>query len=420
MRSDRYKDEPVIVKKKKHRPLKALLILIVILAAAIAGTTAYFYKTAYDSLSITFTEDSPVLEFGENDPSMSYVKESYGEVTPDSDLLDAESVGNKKITYTVTKPILGGLLNPSKDFSMSYTVRDSVPPLKMLSGDGAVIELGSKFDINSIISYGDNADPDPLLTVDGNVDTSKPGDYPLHAKVTDASGNNTEWDLKVSVVNELPSYTSESKPTKFSDFVSSYKGKGRSFGIDISAWQDEVDFKALKKAGCEFVIIRIGYTYEEKINIDKQFIRNLDGARAAGLKTGIYYYSTDNTEEEVRNAANWIKETLDGYSPDLPIAFDWEDFTCYQAYNMSLHQLNGLYDAFADELAKSGYGCMLYGSKIVLENAWEKTDTRPVWLAHYTEKTDYKGPYILWQASCTGRIPGIDGDVDMDILFQKN
>ena len=77
MRSDRYKDEPVVEKKKKkHGPLKALLILILVLAAAVAGATAYFYKTSYDSLSVTFTEEAPVLEFGESYPSMKFVKES--------------------------------------------------------------------------------------------------------------------------------------------------------------------------------------------------------------------------------------------------------------------------------------------------------------------------------------------------------
>ena len=89
-------------------------------------------------------------------------------------------------------------------------------------------------------------------------------------------------------------------------------------------------------------------------------------------------------------------------------------------YEISFYELNKLYDAFADELSKNGYGCMLYGSKNYLEQVWDKTDVRPVWLAHYTEKTDYKGPYMLWQASCTGKISGISGDVDMDILYNKN
>ena len=417
MRSDRYKDEPEIKKKKKRGPLKGLLILILILAAAIAGTTAYFYKTAYDSLSVTFTEDSPVLEFGESCPSMSLVKESVGEITPASEFLDAEEVGSKEMTYKAEKPLFGGILTPSRDFSISYTVRDSEPPLKIWSWDYAVLGRGTEFDINDIISYGDNADPTPLLSVDGEVNMDKNGVYPLHIKVTDASGNVTEWDVKVEVTDEPPAYEDTGERTKFADFVSAYKGDKRSFGIDVSAWQDDIDFKAVKKAGCEFVIIRIGYTSDGKLNIDKTFYKNFQGARAAGLRTGVYLYSTDNTEELVRASADWIIKTLNGENLDFPVAFDWEDFDCFQSHHISLYELNKLYDAFADELSTAGYGCMLYSSRNRLDNVWTQTDVRPVWLAHYTKKTDYKGPYMMWQASCTGKISGIDGAVDMDILY---
>ena len=419
MRSDRYKDEPVVKKKKKRGPLKVLLILILILAAAIAGSTAYFYKTAYDSLSVTFTEDTPVLEFGDNRSSMSFVKESNGDIFPESEYLDAESVGSREITYTVTKPLFGGILSPSKEFTMKYTVTDSTPPLKLWSWDDAVLKLGDEFDINDLISYGDNADPTPLLTVDGNVNMEKSGKYPLHVKVTDASGNVTEWDLNVEVVDEIPTSDYTADRTDFADFVSEHKGEDRAFGIDVSAWQDEIDFRAAKKAGCEFVIIRIGYTSDEEVKIDKTFSRNLQGAKAAGLKVGVYLYSTDTTEDQVRKSADWIIDTLDGANLDFPVAFDWEDFDDFQDYGISLHELNKLYDAFADELSQAGYGCMLYSSKNYLEKVWDKTDVRPVWLAHYTEKTDYEGPYMLWQASCTGKISGIDGDVDMDILYNN-
>ena len=419
MRSDRYKDEPVVKKKKKRGPLKVLLILILILAAAIAGSTAYFYKTAYDSLSVTFTEDTPVLEFGDNRASMSFVKESNGDIFPESEYLDAESVGSREITYTVTKPLFGGILSPSKEFTMKYTVKDSTPPLKLWSWDDAVLKRGDEFDINDLISYGDNADPTPLLTVDGNVNMEKSGKYPLHVKVTDASGNVTEWDLNVEVVDEIPTSDYTADRTDFADFVSEHKGEDRAFGIDVSAWQDEIDFRAAKKAGCEFVIIRIGYTSDEEVKIDKTFSRNLQGAKAAGLKVGVYLYSTDTTEDQVRKSADWIIDTLDGANLDFPVAFDWEDFDDFQDYGISLHELNKLYDAFADELSQAGYGCMLYSSKNYLEKVWDKTDVRPVWLAHYTEKTDYEGPYMLWQASCTGKISGIDGDVDMDILYNN-
>lgn len=419
MRSDRYKDEPVFKKKKKYGHLKALLILIIVLAAAIAGTTAYVYKTAYDSLMVTFTEESPVVEFGESHLSMDYVKESGGDVYPEADYLNTEVTGKAEMKFTAEKPLFGGLLTPSKEFTLSYAVVDSVPPLKIWSGDGTVLQSGTEFNINDVIAYGDNADPTPLVSVDGEVDMEKSGKYPLHVKVTDSSGNSTEWDLKVTVADEMPYYDDTTERTDFADFVSANKGNGRSFGIDVSAWQDEIDFKAVKKAGCEFVIIRIGYTYDGELNIDKNFYQNIQGARAAGLKTGVYLYSTDTTEEQVRKNADWIIDTLGGKNLDLPVAFDWEDFGNFQDYGMSFHELNKLYDVFADQMAQDGYGCMLYGSKNYIENVWEKTDVRPVWLAHYIEKTDYEGPYMLWQASCTGKISGIDGDVDMDILYNN-
>lgn len=421
MRTDRYKEEPVKEKKlkKKRGPLKALLVFILLLAAAIAGTTAYFYYDAYNSLALTFTEDSPVLEIGEEYAAMSYVKASEGEITADTDSLDTSFTGEGQVTFTAEKPVLGGILTPSKEYVLNYRVVDSVPPLKIWAGDGTVLERGTEFDINNVIAYGDNADPTPLVTVDGKVDMDKSGDYPIHVKVADASGNETEWDLTVTVADELPAYTDTSERTEFKDFIKQYKGDGRSFGIDISAWQDDVDFKAVKRAGCEFVIIRIGYTYDGEIKIDKDFYNNYEGARAAGLKTGVYLYCGDRTEEQVRASAQWIIETLGGDSLDLPVAFDWEDFGNYQEYGLSFYGLNKLYDAFADELSKSGYGCMLYGSRNYLEKIWKDTDVRPVWLAHYTEKTDYEGPFRLWQASCTGKINGIDGAVDMDILYKN-
>ena len=121
--------------------------------------------------------------------------------------------------------------------------------------------------------------------------------------------------------------------------------------------------------------------------------------------------------DEMDAASTQLIQKLDGESLDLPVAFDWEDFGHFQSYGMNLTELNRLYDAFADELSKSGYSCMLYSSKVYLEKVWKDTDIRPVWLAHYTDKTDYEGPYMMWQTSCTGKINGIDTDVDMDILY---
>ena len=393
-----------------------MIILLLILGNA--GALAFLYKTADDSLAIEFTEDELSVEFGEERAAMDYVELSEGDVTPAADQLDTISIGEHQMTYTVSKSLLGGLLNPSKDFTLSYTVADSVAPLMIRNGSGTVLERGTEFDINNVIAYGDNADPEPTVKIDGDVDMDRNGSYPLHVTVTDASGNNTDWDLTVEVADSLPVYEDNAERTDFDDFATHYKADGRVFGIDVSEWQGEIDFDAVKKAGCEFVMIRIGYGSGGDEKIDSQFAANIKGAQEAGLRTGIYFYSHDKTEEGVRRSADWIIENLNGTQLELPVAFDWEDFDAFQTYKMNFAGLNSLYDAFADELASAGYDCILYGSKVYLEKVWEGTDTRPVWLAHYIEKTDYKKPHRVWKASCTGRIDGINGDVDMDILYE--
>ncbi len=63
---------------------------------------------------------------------------------------------------------------------------------------------------------------------------------------------------------------------------------------------------------------------------------------------------------------------------------------------------------------------MIYSSRTYLENFWENKHDYPVWLAHYTKETTYEGKYLMWQLSNTGRIPGIDGPVDINIMYEAN
>ena len=84
---------------------------------------------------------------------------------------------------------------------------------------------------------------------------------------------------------------------------------------------------------------------------------------------------------------------------------------------MSINDLNEYFKIFADELEKAGYSAMLYSSKNFLNNFWYEHSEYPVWLAHYTDRTNYTGEYAMWQMSCFGNIDGIEGDVDFNILY---
>ena len=92
---------------------------------------------------------------------------------------------------------------------------------------------------------------------------------------------------------------------------------------------------------------------------------------------------------------------------------------CYNnVYTISLTDIRQIAKTFIEEVNKNGYNGMLYSSKYYLEQIWgiNKYDT---WLAHYTDSTSYKGKYMIWQLSNRGKVPGISGDVDLDILYKK-
>ena len=319
-------------------------------------------------------------------------------------------------TGTVEQSVRFTYQGQSYTQNIRYQVVDTTPPLLLNGGYNTVIETGKPFDLNKCVGFGDNYDKSPRLTYTGQVDTAVPGKYPITATVTDAAGNKTSWDLTVTVADKLPTYTDTASRLSFSDFAEAYGGKNKRLGIDVSKWQGKINFEAVRDAGCQFVIMRIGHG-RNGMEMDEYYRSNMAGAKAAGLDVGVYFYSTANTEKAVRQEARWIAENLKGEKLDFPVVFDWESFSNFQKYGMSIHDLNMLFEAFADELQKQDYSAMLYGSKNYLQNFWYPQKKYPVWLAHYTDQTDYPGDYAIWQMSCRGRIPGIAGDVDLDIQY---
>ncbi len=325
--------------------------------------------------------------------------------------LDTSEIGenNVKVSY-----IYDG---KRYEHEVSYTVEDISPPVLLRSGDGSVAVMGESFDLNDHVGFADNYDRNPTLTYEGEVDMSTIGTYYLTAIAADSSGNETTWDLAINVESEEPPYEDNYDRYAFEDLIVDYEDENAVFGIDVSKWQYEIDFEAVKEAGCEFVIMRIGSYYDE-YTLDSYFRSNMENALNAGLKVGVYIYTTANTEEEIRENADWIVEQLDGQELDFPIVFDWEEFSSFQQYEMSINDLNNYYELFAKELEKSGYEAMLYSSKNFLNNFWYDHSDKPVWLAHFTDETDYDGQYAIWQMSSVGRIDGIEGDVDFNILYE--
>ena len=300
---------------------------------------------------------------------------------------------------------------------------DKVPPFFLNWEDSITVRRGNKFDLHEYFSYLDDVDSDVELTVEGSVDTSVTGSYPLKLTIRDDGGNTASYNTVVKIVEPSSGggtttpYT-PAVPKSFAEFTERYKKDGAMVGIDVSRWQEYVDFNKVAAAGCEFVIIRMGgYTEYDDTFSDRYFASNIRNAKAAGLKVGVYWYSEENGPAKVRQNAEFLYGLLNGEELDFPIFFDWEDYRHFENYKMSLRDLNEMFLAFRDEAEKHGYKAALYNSRYYLSLLWsDEVKGDGVWLAHYVDETTYTGKYFLWQQGFA-RIDGVSGDVDVDVFY---
>jgi len=352
----------------------------------------------------------PSVEVYTSVSAADFITENNAELlTPDT-LIDTSETGTRTTKL--------GFIKDGVRFEkeISYTVTDTQAPVILNSGWEPYAKKGEPFDLGKIVGYVDNYDRAPKLTFTGDVNTAENGSYPITATVTDSSGNATSFDLTVLVLDEIPKAQDNNARVDFADFKAAHPYENVRYGIDVSAWQTNVDYNAVKEAGVEFVFMRMGYCYSDLVK-DEYYDRNMEEATKAGLDVGVYFYCTDNTEEKVREHAKWMVEQLGGKKLAFPIVFDWEEFGRFQRYGMNSHDLNELFEAFCDEVGKAGYTGMLYSSRNFLLNFWTNRGNHPVWLAHYVDETNYEGDFAVWQQSAYGRINGIEGDVDFNIQY---
>ena len=401
---------------KKYLTKKNIIITICILVIII-GLGSYFlinYLRVKNAAIKVTLDDTLETEFLSDVKVSDFISDINGTIVDDY-VIDTTDVGKKKVEFEYINND-----NIKVKYQYEINIVDNVPPLIWLNSSYTV-NVGSDISLTDKILCGDDTDPDPTCEVIGKYDMNEAGTYPLVFKATDNSGNVSEKKFNLIVREPKSSTTSSgsaSTKTLFSEVVDAHKSENTEIGIDISKWQGDVDFNALKDAGVEFVIIRVGTS--SGINgenlVDSKFVQNIKGANAAGIPVGVYFYSYANSIDRARNDALWVLEQIKDYEVDLPIAFDWENWSFYNEFNLSFFGLYSMAGSFIETVRDNGYEGMLYSSKNYLEDIWFKGDY-PVWLAHYTTKTNYEGEYDFWQLCNNGRVAGINGDVDINVRF---
>ena len=196
-------------------------------------------------------------------------------------------------------------------------------------------------------------------------------------------------------------------------------------GIDVSKYQDNIDWAKVKASGVEYAIIRLGFRgmgTEGTCELDPFFKQNVEGALAAGIEVGVYFFTQAVTVEEAKEEAAFVIENLKGYDITWPVAFDTEEITSYKAARankLSRETRTACAKAFMDEIAAAGYTPMLYANTrwTVLKLDMSQLADYDLWYAYYGDSIYYPYHFTMWQYSASGKVDGVKTDTDMNISF---
>ena len=196
-----------------------------------------------------------------------------------------------------------------------------------------------------------------------------------------------------------------------------------SLGIDVSKYQPSINWAAVKSSGVDYVIIRCGYRGSSTGALieDPYFKSHIKGAKAAGLKVGVYFFTTAVTEAEAVEEASMCAYLCNGYGLDFPIFMDCESSPRAGYNGMSASQRTAIIKAFCNTVRSAGYSAGVYANKTWLSsymNAGELSGYK-IWLAQYNSAPTYSGKYDMWQYTSKGSVNGISGYVDMNKCYYR-
>lgn len=193
-------------------------------------------------------------------------------------------------------------------------------------------------------------------------------------------------------------------------------------GIDVSKFQKSINWQKVKNAGINFAIIRCGYRgYGSGVLVeDPMFASHISGAKAAGLRVGVYFFSQAINEAEAVEEASMAVKLANRYGINMPIAIDSEyaNGGRGRADGLSKSDRTRITIAFCNTVANSGHTPMVYASKSWFSDHLSVSQfpgSYRIWVAHYASKCGYTGRYDMWQNTSKGKVDGVSGNVDMNV-----
>ena len=344
-----------------------------------------------------------------------FIKEVDGTLL-DRYLIDTSVIGKRRVEIQFKNRY--GFVEHKKFY---VTVQDVVAPTNVVSNPYEVV-VGEVSNLLDHIFCADDYDDGISCVIDGIYNLNQEGRYPLSIYARDKSGNENKRDFILDVVSKASdSKKNSNADINFRDVYQKYYKDGYDVGVDLSKWQGAVDFNRIFSSGVSFVMLKVGEQSDigGRYSIDPNFEEYAKKANELGLKIGVYFKSKARNESEAKRQAKWVIQTIKKYDISLPVAFDWENWDQYSKFKIGFRTLNSVSKSYISEINRYGYVGMLYSSKYYFNNIWYRDEYSSKWIADYAYQGSYPNEYMMWQVSNQGRIDGIDGYVDIDVLKTK-
>ena len=193
-------------------------------------------------------------------------------------------------------------------------------------------------------------------------------------------------------------------------------------GIDVSKWNGEIDWEVVKAEGVDFAIIRCGYRGSSSgwLIEDPYFYKNLEGAKKAGIKVGVYFFTQATDLVEAVEEASMVVSLLGDTKLDYPVFIDTEGAGGNgRADNLDAGTRTAVVNAFCQTIQNAGIDAGVYASRNWYLNNLDtdEFEGQKIWLAEYRQTPEYEGRYDLWQYTSSGSVAGIEGRVDLNVSY---
>ena len=233
----------------------------------------------------------------------------------------------------------------------------------------------------------------------------------------------TEDDIDVEKEDtEVKEARQEADGTENTEFAAS--GENVKKGIDVSKWNETIDWEAVKEDGVEFALIRCGYrgSLSGSLILDPMYEQNIRGAIDADIPVGVYFFTQAVNEVEAVEEASMVISLIRQYDVDYPVFLDSESAGGNgRADDLNAEDRTRIHKAFLETIANAGYATGIYASANWLNERVDMTELSDyhTWLAEYAEVPSYDGYYHMWQYTSKGSIDGISTNVDLNLCYMN-